>query len=240
MSTHELEGLRIAVLAADGFEQVELTRPVKAMEKHGAQVEIVSLRRGSIRGMNLLSPDAKVRVDRTLRSADPDEYHGLHIPGGFVSPDFLRQSEQALDFVRAIDASGKPISTLCHGPWVLISAGLARGRRVAAWPGIKDDVVNAGGEWVDETVVWDGNWVTSRSPLDLPSFDEAIIEHFATMSAAMAPSGGSGSGIGRFLAGTAAAAVVGYAVRERLRHRREGDGRALARAYADESASTVY
>src|SRR3954468_23285820 len=116
----ELEGGSIAVLAADGFEQVEVTRPVKALEKHGAEVEIVSLRPGSIQGMNLLYPGKKIHVDRTVFTADPDAYDGLHIPGGFINPDFVRQSDVALEFVRAFESAQKPISTICHGPWVLI------------------------------------------------------------------------------------------------------------------------
>ena len=135
MAQQVLQGMRIGVIAADGFEQVELTRPVKALVKHGADVEIISLRPGNIQGMNLLYLGKKVHVDRTIFTARPDDYHGLHIPGGFINPDFLRQSERVLDFVREFDASGKPISVICHGPWVLISAGLVRGRRLASWPG---------------------------------------------------------------------------------------------------------
>src|SRR5919206_2731196 len=113
--SQELDGVRIAVLAADGFEQVEVTRPVRALEKHGAEVESVSLRPGSIQGMNILYPGKKIGVDRTVFTADPDQYDGLHLPGGFINPDFLRQSEAALEFTRAFDAEQKPISTLCHG-----------------------------------------------------------------------------------------------------------------------------
>jgi protease I len=215
--SHELEGVRIAVLVADGFEQVEVTRPVKALEKHGAEVEIVSLRPGSIQGMNLLYPGKKIHVDRTIFTARPDSYDGLHIPGGFINPDFVRQSEHALDFVREFDATHKPISTICHGPWVLVSAGLVRGRRLASWPGIKDDIRNAGGEWVDEEVVHDGNWVSSRSPLDLHAFDKAIVEHFAEANGRAAPS--SNGSWQRLLVGGVAAATVGYAARQALRAR---------------------
>jgi len=215
MSKQVLEGVRIAVLAADGFEQVELTRPAKALARHGADVEIVSLRPGSITGMNLLFPGKRVRVDRTVFEADPAEYHGLHIPGGFVNPDLLRQSDEALDFVREFEAAGKPISTLCHGPWVLISAGLARGRRLASWRGIRDDVVNAGAEWVDEAVVYDANWVSSRDPKDLPLFNRAIVAHFAESVGREAPSRLADVSWGRWLVGTAAVAAGAYALQQR-------------------------
>jgi protease I len=224
MPEQVLEGIRIAVLAADGFEQVEVTRPVKALEKHGAEVEIVSLRPGSIQGMNLLFPGKKIDVDRAVFTADPDDYHGLHIPGGFISPDFVRQSEHALDFVRAFEAAGKPISTICHGPWVLISAGLVAGRRLASWPGIKDDVRNAGAEWVDEKVVYDGNWVSSRSPADLHAFDKAIVAHFAEAAGREAPGFVGEVSWGRWLVGTAAVAAAGYAVQRRVRGGRDADG----------------
>lgn len=225
--SQELGGVRIAVLAADGFEQVEVTRPVKALERHGAEVEIVSLRPGSIRGMNLLDPGKKIRVDRTVSTADPDAYDGLHIPGGFIGPDFVRQSEDALAFVRAFEAGRKPISTICHGPWVLVSAGLVRGRRLTSWPGIKDDVRNAGGEWVDAEVVRDRNWVSSRGPQDLHAFDKAIVEHFAEGAGRAVPAGRAAPAAGdrswqRLLAGGVAAATVatvGYATRQAWRGR---------------------
>ncbi|MGZ8415251.1 MAG: type 1 glutamine amidotransferase domain-containing protein, partial [Gemmatirosa sp.] len=215
--SQELDGVRIAVLAADGFEQVEVTRPIRALQKHGAEVEIVSLRPGSIQGMNLLYPGKKIRVDRTVFTADADTYDGLHIPGGFINPDFLRQSEDALEFVRAFEAEHKPISTICHGPWVLVSAGLVRGRRLTSWPGIKDDVRNAGGEWVDAEVVRDGNWVSSRGPQDLHAFDKAIVEHFAQGAGRAAPAAVGAAGDRswqRLLAGGVAAATVGYAARQ--------------------------
>jgi protease I len=220
MTQQVLEGVRIAVLAADGFEQVELTRPVKALTNHGADVEIVSLRPGSIMGMNLMFPGKKVHVDRTVFTADPDQYHGLHIPGGFVNPDLLRQNESALDLVRQFEAAGKPIVTLCHGPWVLISAGLARGRRLASWRGIRDDIVNAGAEWVDEAVVHDANWVSSRDPRDIPLFNKAIVAHFAEAVGREAPSMLADVSWGKWIAGTAAMAAAGYAIQQRLK---EGD-----------------
>jgi protease I len=188
MTQQVLEGLRIAVLAANGFEQVEVTHPISAFEELGAEVEIVSLRPGKIMGMNLMTPGKSIEVDRTVFTADPDDYHALFVPGGFISPDSLRQSERVLDFVRVFETSGKPIATICHGPWVLISAGLVPGRHLAAWPGIRDDVRNAGGVWVDEQVVHDGNWVSSRGPHDLHAFDTAMVGHFAESMGREAPS----------------------------------------------------
>jgi len=222
MAEQVLDGVRIAVLAADGFEQVEVTRPAKALEKRGAEVEIVSLRPGSIQGMNLLVPGKKIDVDRTVFTADADDYHGLHIPGGFINPDFIRQSDRALDFVREFEAAHKPISTICHGPWVLISARLVEGRRLTSWPGIKDDVLNAGGEWVNEAVVHDENWVSSRGPQDLHAFDKAIVAHFAAAVGRDVPGVLGEVSWGRWLVGTAAAAAAGYAVQRRLRDGRGG------------------
>ena len=162
LAKNSLKGRRIAVLAADGFEKVELTIPVNAMRLIGARVDIVSLRRGRIRGLNLHEPARRVRVDKTLAEANPADYDGLLVPGGFINPDLLRQSAEARQFVRAFDDAGKPIATLCHGPWVFASAGLTPGRTMTSWPGIRDDVVNAGATWLDQEVVHDGNWISSR------------------------------------------------------------------------------
>ena len=179
MRQERLQGLKVAVLVADGFEQVEVTRSLKELIRQGALVDLVSLRRGRIRGMKLLYPGVKLRVNRTVDRARAVDYDALLIPGGFVNPDLLRQSEQARTFALAFDVAGKPIATLCHGPWVLVSAGLVRGRRLAAWPGIQDDIRNAGGTWVDEPLVRDGNWVSSRSPLDLLAFERGMVELFS-------------------------------------------------------------
>ena len=178
MSEHKLQGRRIAVLAADGFEKVELTVPVAVLRAAGAVVEIVSLRHGRIRGVNLHEPAARVTVDRTIDEAKVEDYEGLLIPGGYINPDLLRQSEAAREFVRQFNATGKPIATLCHGPWLLASAGLAQGRTMTSWPGIRDDLVHAGATWQDEPLVRDGNLVTSRGPQDLLAFVRAIVEHF--------------------------------------------------------------
>jgi protease I len=174
-----LQGRRIAALAADGFEKVELTVPMRALQLAGAKVDVISLRHGRIRGVNLHMPATRVRVDKTTSEADPADYDGLLLPGGFINPDLLRQSAQARQFVREFADAGKPIVTLCHGPWVLASAGLLDGRTLTSWPGIRDDLVNSGATWLDREVVKDGNLLTSRGPQDMAAFIPAILDHFA-------------------------------------------------------------
>lgn len=181
-----LNGRTIAALAADGFEKVELIIPLRALKAAGAKVDVVSLRRGRIRGVNLHMPANRVRVDKTVGEADPADYDGLLLPGGFINPDLLRQSAPAREFVRAFAASDKPITTLCHGPWVLASAGLADGRTLTSWPGIRDDLVNAGATWLDQELVRDGNLTTSRGPQDMASFVRGMIDAFADTSPAPA------------------------------------------------------
>jgi protease I len=179
VNIRRLAGRKIAVLATDGFEKVELVIPLRALQLAGAKVDIVSLRKGRIRGVNLHMPATRVGVDKLVTEAQPDSYDGLLIPGGFINPDLLRQSAAARDFVRAFDHSGKPIVTLCHGPWVLASAGLLTGRTLTSWPGIRDDLVNAGATWLDREVVQDRNLVTSRGPQDMRAFVTAMLDVFA-------------------------------------------------------------
>jgi protease I len=186
MADKTLRGRRIAILAADGFEKVELMVPCKALKKAGAEVEIVSLRHGRIRGVNVHEPAGKIGVDKTLDEVSPQDYDGLLIPGGLINPDLLRQSAKAREFVRAFDEAKKPIASICHGPWVLISAERLQGRTLTAWPGIRDDVVNAGATWLDQEVVRDGNLVTSRGPQDMKPFVSAMTELFAGTSPRMA------------------------------------------------------
>jgi protease I len=179
VNREQLKGRRIAVLAADGYEKVELTIPVAALKSAGADVDIISLRRGSIRGVNMHEPADRVHVDKTVDRANPSDYDALLIPGGYINPDLLRQSAKARAFVRAFDRAQKPIASLCHGPWVLASAGLLNGRVLTSWAGIRDDVVNAGGTWLDEEFVQDGNLATSRGPQDMAPFVRGILQHFA-------------------------------------------------------------
>lgn len=178
MARKDLVGLRVGVLAADGFEQVETTVPIKALKRRGAEVQVVSLRPGTLRGMNFVLPGKKLHVDVTVFKARPEDYDALLIPGGYINPDLLRQSERVLQFVREFDRTGRPVAFLCHAPWVLASANLVRGRRLTSWPGIADDVRNAGGTWEDAAVVRDRNWVSSRGPHDLRAFRKAMIELF--------------------------------------------------------------
>lgn len=174
-----LRGRNIAVLMADGFEHLEYAAPVAALRAAGAEVDVISLRRGRIRGVNLHEPARKVRVDKLISEVKPVDYDGLYIPGGYISPDLLRQSKEARELVRAFDVSGKPIASLCHGTWVLSSANLVRGRQLTSWPGIRDDMVNAGATWLDRDVVRDRNWVTSRGPQDIVPFVRAILELYS-------------------------------------------------------------
>jgi protease I len=174
-----LNNLRVAVLVADGFEKVEVTVPVAALRAAGAHIHIVSLRHGRIRGMNLHEPASRTRVDLTLDEAAEKEFDALFIPGGFISPDLLRQSASARSFVTRFNAAGLPIATLCHGPWLLASAELLLNRTLTSWPGIRDDLVHAGATWLDEPVVRDRNWVSSRGPQDLAAFVPAMLALFA-------------------------------------------------------------
>jgi len=178
MKKKQLKGRRIAALAADGFEKVELVVPMKAYQLAGAKVDVISLRHGSIRGVNLHEPASRVDVTKTIEEANPNDYDALLVPGGLLNPDLLRQSAKAREFVRAFDAAGKPIASLCHGPWVLASAGLLNGRTLTSWPGVRDDMVNAGATWLDQDVVHDGNLVTSRGPQDMVPFVRASIDLF--------------------------------------------------------------
>lgn len=219
MGNTSINGLRVAALAADGFEQVELTGPLKALQSAGAVVEVVSLRPGKIQGVNALIPGKKLAVDRVLAEADPALYDALLLPGGFMNPDMLRQSEEALAFVRAFDAAGKPIAVICHGPWVLVNAGLVSGRRLTSWPGIRADVINAGGQWEDSAVVRDGNWVSSRSPKDLKAFEAAMIalfgEHTPIRPHVELKARRRRGGFATFMAALMAVAGLAYAVFQR-------------------------
>ncbi|RYZ89840.1 MAG: type 1 glutamine amidotransferase [Proteobacteria bacterium] len=181
MSTRSqtLKGRKIAVLMADGFEMAEYTLPVNAFRFAGASITVISLRRGRIRGLNLHEPAHRVRADLTIDEAYESDFDALFVPGGFINPDLLRQSEPARDFVSSFALAQKPIATLCHGPWLLASSGLLNGRTLTSWPGIRDDVVNAGGVWLDQPVVRDGNLLTSRGPQDFAQFVPSLLDFFA-------------------------------------------------------------
>jgi protease I len=174
-----LKGKKVAILAADMFERVELEEPRKALEDAGAEVEIVSIHDGEIKGFDHFDPASTVKVDRTVEEVSPDDYDALLIPGGVGNPDQLRGDENAVAFVREFHPEGKPIAVICHGPWMLVETGVVRGKRVTSWPTLRTDIRNAGGEWVDEEVVVDGNLVTSRKPDDIPAFNREMLKLFA-------------------------------------------------------------
>ncbi len=174
----KLDGKKVAILVADGFEQVEMTKPREALDEAGAETKIVSLKSGKIQGMHHADKGDKFDVDLTLDEARPEEFDALMIPGGLMNPDALRSNEDPLEFTRHFFREGKPVAAICHGPWVLIDAGVVRGRALTSWPAIKTDLKNAGGNWVNEEVVVDNGLVTSRKPDDIPAFNEKMIEEF--------------------------------------------------------------
>jgi protease I len=174
----KLEGRKIAILAADGVEQVELTEPRRAIEEAGASTELVGLQDGEILGFNHLDHGDTFPVDKVVADAKVDDYDGLLIPGGVANGDFLRADEDAVKFVARFAETHKPIASICHGPWILVEAGIVKGRTITSWPSLKTDVRNAGGTWVDEEVHVDQGLVTSRKPDDIPAFSAKAIEEF--------------------------------------------------------------
>jgi protease I len=177
---NELEGQTIAILAADGVEQVELEDPRKAVQDAGAETELLSLESGEIQGMNGDIDQADTfTVDKVVGDASVDDYDGLIVPGGVANPDKLRADSNAVAFVQEFFKTGKPVGVICHGPWILVEADVARGRRLTSYPSIRTDLRNAGAEVVDEEVVVDQGLVTSRSPDDLPAFCAKLVEEFA-------------------------------------------------------------
>jgi protease I len=174
-----LSGIRVAILADEGFEQVELVEPRKAFDQAGAKTSVVSPKPQRVRGWNFTDWGEEVKVDVPLDRASADDFDALHLPGGVMNPDSLRMNPKAVAFVKAFFDAGKPVSVICHGPWTIIEAGAARGRRMTSWPSLKTDLRNAGANWVDEQVVEDGNLVSSRKPDDIPAFNRAAITLFA-------------------------------------------------------------
>jgi protease I len=175
----DLSRRRIAFLATDMVEQVELTEPWKAVEEAGGTPELVSLEAGEIQGFNHYDKADTFAVDRTVDEVSAAEYDALVLPGGVGNPDALRMNEDAVSFVRDFVESGKPVGVICHGPWTLVEADVVRGRTLTSWPSVKTDIRNAGGNWVDEEVVTDGNITSSRKPDDLPAFCKTIVQEFA-------------------------------------------------------------
>jgi protease I len=175
----ELKGKKIAFLAADMFEQVELTEPWKALEQAGAELDLVSLKDGEIQGFNHYDKAGSFKVDKAVEEASANDYDALVLPGGVGNPDNLRQDENAVQFVRDFFEQGKPVGAICHAPWTLIEAAVVRGRTLTSFPSVRTDIRNAGGNWVDEEVHVDQGLVTSRKPDDIPAFNKKLIEEFA-------------------------------------------------------------
>jgi protease I len=179
----KLDGLKIAFIAADGVEQVELTEPWKAVEAEGATPELLSVESGEIQGFNHLDKADTFKVDHAVGDVNPSDYDGLVLPGGVANPDFLRTHDGVVSFIRSFFDDGKPAAVICHGPWTLVEADVVKGRTLTSWPSLKTDIRNAGGNWVDEEVHVDGNLITSRKPDDLPAFNAAIVDLYARVPA---------------------------------------------------------
>jgi protease I len=171
--------LKVAILAAEGFEQVELTEPRKALQDAGAQTSIVSPNKGEVQGWKHFDKADKIKVDVPLEQANADNFDALLLPGGVANPDQLRMNPKAVEFVRKFFDAGKPVAAICHAPWTLIETGAIKGRSVTSWPSLKTDLSNAGAKWVDQEVVTDNGLVTSRKPDDIPAFNRKMIEEFA-------------------------------------------------------------
>jgi protease I len=173
-----LQGLKVAILITDGFEQVEMVEPRKALDQAGAKTTIVSPKKERVRGWNFTDWGDEFPVGLQLDQAQPGDFDALLLPGGVINPDKLRMIPEAVAFAKAFFDAGKPVAAICHGPWTVIETGYARGRRVASWPSLKTDLRNAGAEWMDQPVVVDGNLVSSRKPDDIPAFNRGMIELF--------------------------------------------------------------
>ena len=179
MAEQKLAGKKVAILAADMFERVELEEPRKALEQAGAETQIVSIHGGKIQGFDHFEPASTIKVDKTVEEVSVDDFDALLIPGGVGNPDQLRGDENAVGFVRDFGMSKKPMAVICHGPWMLVESGIVRGRTVTSWPTLQTDIRNAGGKWVDKEVVVDEGIVTSRKPDDIPAFNKKMIEEFS-------------------------------------------------------------
>lgn len=224
--TDVLKGRRVAVLATDGVEQVELTEPVKALRDAGAEVHLISVKAGAIQAFNHLDKANTFSVDKTVKDVNAGDYDALFLPGGVANPDSLRMNTGAVDFVRAFMEMDKPVAAICHAPWILIEADAVKGRTLTSWPSLKTDIRNAGGSWVDKAVQVDQRLITSRKPEDLPAFCRKVV---ADLQSAIAESRVDALVEQTFPAsdpapGPSAPTGVGRSV-----HAREGDGESEAR-----------
>jgi protease I len=193
----KLDGKRIAILATDGVEQVELTEPLEAVRAEGADVDLISLKKGEFQGFNHLDKGDTFNADKAVKDASADDYDGLVLPGGVANPDFLRSDEDAVRFVRSFVEDKKPVGAICHGPWTLVEADVIKGRTLTSWPSLQTDIRNAGATWVDEEVHVDQGLVTSRKPDDLPAFNAKVVEEVAEGRHERAPEpAGTGAGTG--------------------------------------------
>ncbi len=179
MARNDLNGKRVAILATDGVEQVELTEPRKALDDAGATTIVVSPKEGKIKAWQHDHWGDEIPVDRALSEAKPDDFDALMLPGGVMNPDHLRMDKQAVQFVKSFFQAGKPVAAICHGPWLLVEADVVRNRNLTSWPSLQTDIRNAGGDWVDREVVTDMGLVTSRKPADIPAFSRKMVEEFA-------------------------------------------------------------
>jgi protease I len=183
MSEKKLSHMRVAILASNGFEQAELEKPRKALEEAGAKTFVIAPKSGKIQGFEHDEKGDKVSVDMTLDKAQPADFDAVLLPGGALNADFLRAEKKAQEFIRSIDQAKKPIAVICHAPWLLVSAGLVKGRTMTSYHTIQDDIRNAGGNWKNEEVIRDGNWVSSRQPTDIPAFNREMIALFSEPTA---------------------------------------------------------
>jgi protease I len=193
----KLDGKRVAFLATDGVEQVELIEPLQAVRDEGAEVDVISLNKGEFQGFEHLDKGQTFTADKAVKDASADDYDGLVLPGGVANPDFLRSDEDAVRFVRSFVEAKKPVGAICHGPWTLVEADVIKGRTLTSWPSLQTDIRNAGATWVDEEVHVDQGLVTSRKPDDLPAFNAKVIEEVAEGRHERAPEpAGTGAGTG--------------------------------------------
>ncbi len=179
MADKDVKGMKVAILVAEDFEQSEMTEPRKALDEAGAKTTLISPKSGSVHGVKHDEKADTFKVDMTLDEAKPEQFDAVLLPGGALNADFMRAEKKAQEFVKKMDKEQKPIAVICHGPWLLVSSGLVKGRKMTSYHTIQDDIRNAGGIWEDSEMVRDRNWVSSRSPKDLPAFNKAMIELFA-------------------------------------------------------------
>jgi len=193
---HDLNGRRVAILLTDGFEQIEMTSPREALEGAGAKCVLISNKEGEVQGFKHHDKADKFKVDLALAKADPNDFDAVLLPGGVINADALRIEKKAQQFVQEMERAGKPVLVICHGPWLLVSAGLIKGHTITSWPTLQDDIRNAGGNWQDKEVIRDRNWVSSRKPDDLPAFNRESVRLISEIQPAKAMQPGERDSLG--------------------------------------------